>query len=74
MNTSRRTFLGFAAAGVTAMAMGTGISSAWAMEGVVLWFNDRKGYGFIEIEKDNTIFFHQKDVKGGRLAKGYRVT
>jgi CspA family cold shock protein len=32
------------------------------MKGTVKWFNDRKGYGFIEGEDGNDIFVHRNDI------------
>lgn len=37
-------------------------------KGVVKWFNDRKGYGFIEREEGDDVFVHYNDVAG----EGYR--
>lgn len=37
-------------------------------KGVVKWFSDRKGYGFIEREKGDDVFVHFDDIAG----EGYR--
>ena len=45
--------------------------------GVVKWFSDRKGYGFIEQEEGGDIFVHHSaiNMEGFRtLAEGDRVT
>lgn len=32
-------------------------------EGNIKWFNEKKGYGFIETEDQGEIFFHQTDIE-----------
>jgi cold shock protein len=32
------------------------------MKGIVKWFNDRKGYGFIQGEDGEEIFVHRNDL------------
>jgi CspA family cold shock protein len=44
------------------------------MNGKVKWFNERKGYGFIEGEDGNDYFVHSDTVKGGDLYDGDAVT
>ncbi len=46
-------------------------------DGVVKWFSDKKGFGFIEQEEGGDIFVHYSeiDMTGFRtLAEGERVT
>ncbi|MBF0224343.1 MAG: cold shock domain-containing protein [Desulfobacterales bacterium] len=45
--------------------------------GIVKWFNDKKGFGFIEQDQGKDIFFHHSaiNMKGFKtLTKGDRVT
>jgi CspA family cold shock protein len=45
------------------------------MDGKVKWFNERKGYGFIEGEDGNDYFVHHTAIKGGAsLYDGDAVT
>ena len=43
-------------------------------QGVVKWFNPRKGFGFIEQESGNDLFVHHSEVEGGSIAEGDKVT
>ncbi|MCD6186599.1 MAG: cold-shock protein [Desulfuromusa sp.] len=46
-------------------------------EGTVKWFNDAKGFGFIEQESGDDVFVHHSEIQGDgfkSLAEGERVT
>ncbi|MDR3554674.1 MAG: cold-shock protein [Syntrophobacteraceae bacterium] len=47
------------------------------MEGRVKWFNDQKGYGFIEADGGSDVFVHHSSIEGEgfkSLAEGDRVS
>ena len=46
-------------------------------EGIVKWFSDQKGFGFIEREDDKDVFVHHSAIGGSgfkTLTEGDRVT
>ena len=46
-------------------------------EGIVKWFNDKKGYGFIEREEGKDLFVHHSSIEMGgfrTLGEGDRVS
>jgi len=46
-------------------------------EGRVKWFNEKKGYGFIESEQHGDVFVHHTSIEGSgfrTLADGEEVT
>ncbi len=46
-------------------------------EGIVKWFSDQKGYGFIEQENGDDLFVHHSEILGSgfkSLSEGDRVT
>ncbi|MEA3385402.1 MAG: cold-shock protein [Thermodesulfobacteriota bacterium] len=47
------------------------------MEGRVKWFNDKKGYGFIEADNEGDVFVHYSAIQGEgfrSLQEGDKVT
>ena len=47
------------------------------MEGTVKWFDDNKGYGFIEADGGKDVFVHHKCIEGEgfkSLTEGERVS
>jgi CspA family cold shock protein len=47
------------------------------MEGRVKWFNDSKGYGFIEADSGHDVFVHHSAIQGEgfkSLSEGDRVS
>jgi CspA family cold shock protein len=46
-------------------------------EGRVKWFNDKKGFGFIEVQGGKDVFVHHSSIEGvgfKSLAEGDRVS
>ena len=46
-------------------------------KGIVKWFSDKKGFGFIENEEGGDVFVHHTDISGSgfkTLSEGDQVT
>ena len=45
------------------------------MEGIIKWYNARKGFGFIEVKDGKDVFLHQSQVPQGTfLNEGDKVS
>ena len=45
------------------------------MDGVIKWYNPRKGFGFIEVEGEKDVFLHNTQVPDGtELNEGDKVS
>lgn len=42
--------------------------------GVVKFFNETKGFGFITVDGENDVFVHANDLNGLKLKEGDKVT
>lgn len=42
-------------------------------KGKVKWFDEKKGFGFIEQENGKDLFVHHSEVRGGTLNEGDEV-
>jgi CspA family cold shock protein len=48
-----------------------------SVEGMVKWFNEKKGFGFIQQTEGDDVFVHYKDIQGAgfkTLAEGEKVS
>jgi cold shock protein len=58
------------------MCNGKEVLVVMALEGTVKWFNESKGYGFIQQENGTDVFVHYSSISGDgfkTLTKGQRV-
>jgi len=56
---------------------GSGKGDSGMPEGRVKWFNDQKGYGFIEADTGKDVFVHHSSIEGTgfkTLSEGDRVS
>jgi len=44
------------------------------LQGIVKWFNEEKGFGFIAVEGKNDFFVHKNDIVDGPIREGDKVT
>ncbi len=49
----------------------TSVATVDRERGVVIWFSDIKGYGFIKGQNNDSIFVHYSDIKGDRYSYKY---
>ncbi len=62
--------------GAYLMCDGKEVSTVMAFEGTVKWFNESKGYGFIQQDNGPDVFVHYSAISGDgfkTLTKGQRV-
>ena len=48
-------------------SIGVGFQSVGALSGTVKWFNESKGFGFIESDEGRDVFVHHSALKGSGL-------
>jgi len=44
------------------------------MKGIVKWYNETKGFGFIKTDDQKDIFVHRSGIKGSGLDEGQEVS